>query len=193
MLSAIVCLFFIRLIILFVHSLPRGGRRTVLWGHFMPRRGFRTVLRGRFSPRGGFRTVLRGRFMPRGGFLTILRGRFSPREGFRTGGYSGGGGERERRAAAAVRRGVRGSPSLGSLVLAMVTGVGVAPTSRCDFALTVWRACAVRRYCAQQESVSLVQRTHFAGLTRGTDPERGAFSSSARWCRRWWFGSCPCP
>ena len=36
--------------------------------------------------------------------------------------------------------------------------VGVTPTSRCDFALTVWRACAGRRYCAQQESVSLVQR-----------------------------------
>ena len=30
-------------------------------------------------------------------------------------------------------------------------------------------------------------------LTRGTDPERGAFSSSAQWCRRWWFGSSPCP
>ena len=71
--------------------------------------------------------------------------------------------------------------------------VRVTPTSRCDFALTVWRACAVRRYCAQQESVSFVQRTHFAGLTRGTDPERGAFNSSARWCRRWWFGSSPCP
>ena len=38
-------------------------------------------------------------------------------------------------------------------------GVRVIPTSRCDFALTVWRACAVRRYCAQQKSVSFVQRT----------------------------------
>ena len=37
--------------------------------------------------------------------------------------------------------------------------VRVTPTSRCDFALTVWRACAVRRYCAQQESVTFVQRT----------------------------------
>ena len=79
------------------------------------------------------------------------------------------------------------------LTLLWSRDVGVAPASRCDFALTVWRVCAGRRYCAQQESVSLVQRTHFAGLTRGTDPERGAFSSPARWCRRWWFGSCPCP
>ena len=90
---------FIGLIILFVHSLPRGGRRTALRGRFSPRGGRRTALQGRFSPRGGFRTVVRGRFMPRGGFRAILRGRFSPREGFRTGGYSGGGGERERRAA----------------------------------------------------------------------------------------------